>query len=606
MTETVCIERDYRDAWGNWRRAPDSTVARLEAVLGRKATVCADDANHLEPRKCYEPEWMRRGERRWGIAAQLYSLRSARNWGIGDFSDLKRLIVRAAEAGADFIGVNPLHALYAADARRFSPYSPSSREFLNVLYIDPTAMQAFAVAPEAQRHVASEAFAHRLAALRAASAIDYVDVAACKDAVFRLIFAAFSSLSARQPKHPIVSDYRQFVAARGDALKQFAIYQALSCQPSFGPNWMTWPSDYHEANGAAAGAFADANAADVSYHQFLQWEADRQLAACGIRAKQSGMAIGLYLDYAVGTPPDSAEAWSERANIISGFYIGAPPDAWNHLGQDWGLAPYDPEALARTDFAAFRRIFSAIARHAGMVRIDHILGFQRLFLVPAGELPLDGVYIRPRTTQLFNALAAESERQGTIVIGEDLGTVPEGFPAVLAGHNILSSRVLIFAKDNERFLAPAEYPPNALVTFSTHDLPTLIGYWCGIDLDLRDRLRLYPDNDMRERAIAERARDRVALPAALRAAGFPDCNDAAGLLVPAHRFMARTPCQVFAVQMEDLAMERSQPNLPGSDDRYPSWRCRLTRDLDAIFADPRAISMLAAIRAERPRRAAEW
>ncbi len=312
------------------------------------------------------------------------------------------------------------------------------------------------------------------------------------------------------------------------------------------------------------------------------------------------MRIGLYLDLAVGTDPGSAENWSERRATIPGFHVGAPPDVWNEAGQDWGLAAINPAALARDGGDAYRRIVGAVMRHAGAIRIDHVLGFHRLFLVAAGGAPGDGVYLRMPAHLLCRALAEESVARRCLVVGEDLGTVPEGFHALLAHFAILSYRLLIFAKDGSRFLAPGEYPADALVAVATHDLPPLLGFWSGGDLSLRASLGLYPDDATRQSAFDERAADCRAMQDALAAAGCPVGDDMPALLAAAHGFLARTPCRLLLVQMEDLAAERAQPNLPGSDHRHPNWRRKLGRQLEDIFADDGAAAVLAAIRAERP------
>jgi (1->4)-alpha-D-glucan 1-alpha-D-glucosylmutase len=601
MTDRQDVEiiRAYHDGCGHYREVPPETIARLEGALQRPAeTAPQPDAG--ETRRCFEPDWMARGQRRWGIATQLYSVRSPRNWGIGDFSDLKLLARLAARQGADFVGVNPLHALYAAEPQRYSPYSPSSREFLNVLYIDPEAMQSLAISAAARERIAGHALQERLRALRDATLVDYEAVAQIKDQVFRLIFRDFAALCAREPRHELVLRFAQFTKERGETLRRFAIYQALSCRPGFGDNWMTWPSEFRDPAGAAARDFAAAEPLAVAYHEFLQWEADLQLAACAQAAREAGMAIGLYLDIAVGAGPESTEGWSEQANIVPGFHIGAPPDAWNEAGQDWGLAVFDPYALRQASYRVLRRIWSAQMRHAAALRIDHVLGFSRLFLVPAGGKPADGVYLRQPAADLANALAEESANHGCLIIGEDLGTVPPDFPGLLAAHNILSCRLLIFARDGDRYLAPEEYPARALVSTGTHDLPPLLGFIEGSDIEARKEIGLYQSEERYRAAHAERAQERQRLREAVHGAGFATGDDMVSILAAAHGFLARTPCTLLLVQMEDLALERQQPNLPGGD-RYPNWRRKLSRDLEAIFADPSTDAILGAVRRERPR-----
>jgi 4-alpha-glucanotransferase len=600
MSDDIEIIRAYEDAWGQHREVPESTIRRLEEAMQRSDSTAAPAASS-ESLRCFEPDWMARQERRWGIAVQLYGLRSARNWGIGDFSDLRQLAALAGRQGADFVGVNPLHALYAAEPRRYSPYSPSSREFLNVLYIDPEAMQALAISPAARAHIAEPAFQARLLVLRDTLLVDYEAVALIKREIFRLIFADFAALCARDPDHHLVQAFALFAKESGEALRRFAIYQALSCQPGFGDNWMAWPEAFRDSGGAAAHEFAKSDPLAVAYHEFLQWEAGVQLSACAEAARAAGMAIGLYLDIAVGAGPESSEGWSEQTNIVPGFHIGAPPDALNEAGQDWGLAVFDPYALRRDSYRVMRRILRALMRHGDALRIDHVLGFYRLFLVPAGGKPVDGVYLRQPAEQLCNMLAEESRNNRCLIIGEDLGTVPADFPALLARHQILSCRLLIFARDGDRFLRPEEYPRNALVSIASHDLPPLIGFNEGVDIETRKQLGVYQDEAAYHQAFRERDHERQRLREAIQMAGFSTGEDSAGFIAAAYGFLARTPCVLLMVQMEDLALEREQPNVPGTDERLPNWRRKLSRNLVDIFAAPSTDAILDAIRRERPR-----
>ncbi|HUB95859.1 MAG TPA: 4-alpha-glucanotransferase [Stellaceae bacterium] len=592
------IETEYRDVWGALRTAPEATVARLLDALAQGAPV-ASDAAPDPVRPCFRPPWLAH-DRAWGVAVQLYGLRSPRNWGIGDFTDLHRLVELASDAGADFVGVSPIHARYAADPSRISPYSPSSREFIDVLFIDPLAMRAYATMPDAHAIVADAAFQRGLAAMRNSDLIDYGEVARCKMTLFRHVFDGFRDRIARGHDGDLASDFARFRADRGDALRRFAIFQALSCQPGFGTDWRAWPHSFRDPASADVAQFAAANEREVLYHEYLQWEADAQLARCAAAARSAGMRIGLYLDLAVGTDPGSAESWSDRGQVIEGFHIGAPPDAWNEWGQDWGLAVPNPSAYARDGGHSYRRFLAAVMRHAGAIRIDHVLGLHRLFLVEQGGSARDGVYLRMPAHRVCQMLADESTAHRCIVIGENLGTVPEGFADLLSRYGIMGCALLTFAKDGPRFLSPQEYPQDVLVAISTHDLPPLVGFWSGADLDLRRALGLYPDEAAWQSAHATRDADRAAMRQAFAAAGLEPGDDMPGTAVAAHRFLARTPCRLFVVQMEDLAMERDQPNFPGTDGRNPNWRRKLGRDLDAIFGDERATAILDAIRAERP------
>ena len=591
------IERDYDDALGRHHHLSDAVVSRLIAALERSHRSGRATTVPLRHARCFLPDW-RRG---WGIAVQIYGLRSTRNWGIGDFTDLRRLVELAAPAGADFVGVNPLHALYAADPARTSPYSPSSREFLNVLYLDPLAMTGYADAGAARAAVAGRRFQALLTAQRERPTVDYPEIAAAKHSIFRVIFETFEHRVRSAPRDAAVRDFGDFVRVRGAPLRRFALYQVLSSLAGFGPDWMSWPAEFRDPTGVAVSEFAERHARDLRYHAFLQWQAARQLAACATAARNGGMRIGLYLDLALGSAPDSAEGWAEQDKLIPDFHVGAPPDDWNANGQDWGLFAYNPTATVRTDCADYRRIVAANMTHAGALRIDHVLGFNRLFLVPAGGQPVDGAYLRMPFDALAAAAATESAARRCIVVGEDLGTVPPDLPPRLAAAGILSCRLLIFARRDGRYLDPADYPANALVALATHDLPTWRGFWDGRDIALKFGLGIQPAGRTQEQALAVRAAERQSIRDAFTRAGL-DTGDETALTIAAHRFLARTPCRLALVQLEDLAQETEQVNLPGAPaGAYPSFARKLGCDLDAIFADPTANAILAAMRAERPR-----
>ncbi|MDE2229604.1 MAG: 4-alpha-glucanotransferase [Alphaproteobacteria bacterium] len=591
------VERDYHDALGRHHHMSDAVMIRLIAALAGARG--ADRAPAPLPRggRCFLPDW----QRGWGIAAQLYGLRSPRNWGIGDFTDLQRLIELAAVAGADFVGVNPLHACYAADPARISPYSPSSREFINVLYLDPLAMTGYAESGAARAVVASRSFQALLAQQRANATVAYAEIAAAKQSIFRVIFDTFEHRIRAAPRDEAVRDFAAFVKNRGKPLRCFAAYQALSSLAGFGPDWMSWPAEFRYPAGPAATEFAEHHARELRYHTFLQWQADRQLGACAAAALRGGMRIGLYLDLALGCAPDSAEGWAGQDEIVPDFHVGAPPDDWNANGQDWGLFAYNPEVMLRAGCETYRRIVAANMIHAGAVRIDHVLGLNRLFLVPAGGRPVDGAYLRMPFDALGAAIAAESTARNCVVVGEDLGTVPPDLPPRLAATGILSCRLLIFMRQSGRYLAPTDYPPEALVALTTHDLPTWRGFWEGRDLELKYALGIRPADIARDQALTVRASEREAIRAAFAHAGLDTAADAA-LAVAAHRFLAQTPSRLALVQLEDLAQEVDQVNLPGaSAGAYPSFARKLGRDLDTVFADPTANAILAAMRAERSR-----
>jgi len=549
------------------------------------------------------------GARHFGPAIQLYALRSRRNWGIGDFTDLAELARLAAAQGASFIGVNPLHELFADRPQEASPYSPSSRLAVNTLYIDIEAVAEYATTAEAQALVTSPGFAARLAALRASLLVDYVGVAAAKREVLALLYAAFrrDHLAHDTPR---AQAFRAFAAERRQDLGNAARFDAL--QARFAKEhgawgWPVWADDYRDRTHARVEALAGELATEIDYHLYLQWQADLQLAHAAKVAKDAGMTIGLYRDLAVGANSGGAETWHDPQRFARGVHVGAPPDEFNQAGQDWGLPPWVPHRLAADGFRAFRELVAANMRHAGGLRIDHVMGLARLYWIPAGASAAEGAYVRYPLREMVGVLALESRRHGALVVGEDLGTVPDDFRAVTSGAGILSYRVLYFERGQDgEFLAPVAYPVPALVTISTHDLPTLEGYWQGTDLAARDALALFPSPELRDRLYVDRAADRERLPRALAREGLAAPAPTAPALTrdeaaAVHAYVARTPCVMMTLQLEDVFGQTEQANLPATtEDMQPNWRRKVPLDLEDWTADGRFAATCAAIRAQRP------
>lgn len=530
----------------------------------------------VAPRRAYQFE----KPRAWGIATQLYSLRSARNHGIGDFGDLDVLLRGASAAGADAIGVNPLHALFPDEPGRASPYSPSSRLFLNPLYID---LDRIAQSPIGD-----------VAALRETSLVRYAGVAEHKLRALEQSFAAMQG--------HLGADFSRFRQEGGEALWRFAVFQTLretlSKQDPVKRSWRNWPEGYRQPDSEAVRTFAEAHADRIIFHLYLQWLADRQLRSVAEYAAEAGMAIGLYRDMAVGIDPDGADAWSQQPIAADGWAIGAPPDAWNRRGQDWGLLPQRPEGLRQQGYEPFSTMLRANMRHAGALRIDHVLGLQRLFWVPRGGAPVDGAYVRYPFDDLLRIVALESVRNRCTVIGEDLGTVPEGFSERLWRHGILSYRLQYFMQgESGSFTPPAEWPRDALASVSTHDLPTFVGYWTGRDIDLKQHLGLYPTPAQMEADRRQRATAREHLSETLTAERID--VDEQPPIAAVHRALARTPSRLVMVQIEDLLGLPDQMNLPGTVDEYPNWRHRLPLPVETLFDDPQVQRRLAPLREER-------
>jgi 4-alpha-glucanotransferase len=497
-------------------------------------------------------------DRGWLLAVQLYGIRSARNWGIGDFTDLKGLIELAAHLGADGVGLNPLHVLFDDRPGDCSPYSPNSRLFLNPLYIDVEQIPEYRGGPDAEA----------LARLQRATAVDYIAVAEQKWPALRSAFAAFTrGASAARRK-----DFEEFRTEQGSLLAHFACFEVL--RHRFDKPWWEWPKEWQRPDDAkCADLRAGHDKREIEFVEFVQWTADRQLRSCKALADSLGMKVGLYLDVAVGVQSNGFDAWNEQEAISRHLAVGAPPDPLNVLGQNWGLAGFNAAGLEIKRFAPFRDMLRASMRYAGAIRLDHVLGLKRLYLVPHGFPAKNGAYVQMPLEALFAVTALESVAHGCVVIGEDLGTVPEGFREQMADWGIWSYQVMMFGRDDEaRFFGIEHYWPNALITFNTHDLSTYAGWRSFSDLKMKRSLGIDPGETDDARWHALGMLDEV-----LRRYGIHhhDLYAVAG-------FLARTKSRLMALSMEDLLGVVDQPNIPGTIDEHPNWRQRLPVALDAI------------------------
>lgn len=564
----------------------------------------------VAPASCHLPDALRPGARSWGLTVQLYGVRSARNWGMGDFGDLAQLCSGAAPLGVDAVGVNPLHALFAAEPRHFGPYSPSSRAWLNHLYIDVTAVPGFAEDEAAQAAVSAGA----ITAARDSRLVDYAAVDAAKRPVLEALFDRFrrdlgdgAALSA---------EFQAFRQHGGAALAAFATFEALHEHyvRAGGPfSWHRWPEPLRDPASPAVAEFARERAERVEFFQFLQWLADRQLGEAAAAGRAAGLGIGLYRDLAVGLNPHGAEAWADRELVVPGAAIGAPPDPLSRAGQDWGLAPINPLALRRRGFGPLIAALRANMRHAGVLRIDHVMGLQRLYWIPSGSPATAGAYVTYPFRELLRLVALESRRNRCAVIGEDLGTVPDGFREAIQAANVLSYRVFSFERRADGgFAAPGEYQPLAAASAATHDLATLKGFWLGRDIEWRKRLQLYPAADAEATETRERRRDRQLLLEALAREGlmpperFGEFLSADGEPVYTRElgeailvYLGRSRARLMLVQLEDIAGESEQANLPGTTEAHPNWQRRLSRPLEDLLAGPEMARVAALVNAAR-------
>jgi 4-alpha-glucanotransferase len=502
-------------------------------------------------------------DRTWILAVQLYGVRSSRNWGMGDFTDLEGLIGLAAGLGAGGVGLNPLHALFDDRPADCSPYSPNSRLFLNPLYIDV----------EKLAEVSPSAFADSGAAisrLRESDIVDYIAVAEAKWRALRSAFAAFKA----DPNAGRQAAFAKFRAERGALLSRFACFEVL--RHKFEGPWWEWPEEWqHPDDTQCEKLRAGPDVAEIEFVEFVQWAADQQLQSCRKLATRLGMKVGLYLDVAVGVQSDGFDAWNEQVAISRHLAVGAPPDPLNTAGQNWGLAGFNAAGLEVQSFEPFRDMLRASMRHAGAIRLDHVLGLKRLYLVPHGFAARNGVYVQMPFEALLAVTAQESVAHRCVVIGEDLGTVPEGFREQMADWGIWSYLVMMFERDDRgSFRGIDHYAANALVTFNTHDLSTYAGWRCFSDLALKRSLGIDPgeSDDARWHALAM-------LTDVLRHQAI-DGHD----LYAVVKFLAQTRSRLLAISLEDLLGVIDQPNIPGTIDEHPNWRRRLPLAIDEMAA----------------------
>jgi 4-alpha-glucanotransferase len=565
----------------------------LDAVLDTGLT--AQSRLIIAPSTCYQPEVITRGQRVWGIAVQLYSLRSERNWGIGDFGDLRELIRLVAPTGCQMIGLNPLHAVWPADPSQNSPYNPSNRLFLNVLYLSIPEVPEFAECEPAQRHVAQREFQLMLQELRSTKNVDYARVAAAKFPVLRMLYAQFrASHLGRDTSRALA--FREFVQSHGDSLRLHALYDALDGHLRLqGPQywgWPSWPDDYRDASSSTVNRFARERAEDVEYFLYLQWLAADQLAAAQREAREGGMSIGLYGDVAVGANAAGSETWSNRHLYLQAASVGAPPDALALKGQDWGIPPQDPNELRAQSYKPFVELVRNNMRHVAALRLDHVMTLYRLWWVPRGFSSKDGAYVHYPVNDLMAILALESQRNQCVVIGEDLGTVAEPMVNAMDHYRAYHYKVLLFEQEpSGRFKPPSAYLRNALATVTTHDLPTLRGWWEEHDLDLRDRLDLYPSEQDKQQAHTTRASERLNLMEALVDAGLwrwnreqPLPQYSAALSRAVHAFLGLSDANIALIQIEDLIGMTEPVNVPGTHTEHPNWQRKVTLNTAEIFS----------------------
>ncbi len=555
----------------------------------------------VAPARCFSVgDAVRRDDPRlWALAVQVYGLRRPGDGGIGDFTGLDAFSADAARKGASGLVMSPVHAAFSADAHHFSPYSPSSRLFVNALHADPAVV--FGTETVA-RAVAALGLQAEMTALEAALQVDWPKAGPLKLSVMRHLCAHVL------PGRPdLLADLAAFRRDGGQMLEDHARFEALHAA-QFGADpfkwhWRSWPEGLRHPRSPAVERFAQDHADAVTFHTALQWMAARSLQAAQDTARSAGMPIGLIADLAVGADGGGSQAWGHQEEMLIGASVGAPPDLLNSIGQGWGLAAFSPRGLINGGFGMFRDMLAAVMAHAGGVRIDHVMGLSRLWLIPDGAPPAAGAYLAYPFDDMIRLVALESQRRQAIVLGEDLGTVPFGFRETLAGRGILGLQVLWFERQGAGFKRAADYSTRASAVTGTHDLPTVHGWWRGGDIAWRAPLGLLGEGRTEADERAEREADRAALWQVLGGGGAaPTSEDPEPVLRAALDFVGRTPSPLVVVPIEDALGRTEQPNLPGTVDEHPNWRRRYDGAAGTLLDDPQVEARLASLAQARAAR----
>ncbi|WP_413704663.1 4-alpha-glucanotransferase [Pseudomonas sp. Pseusp16] len=542
--------------------------------------------------------------RAWGLSVQLYGLRRPGDGGFGDTQALEDLARVAGERGAEALAISPLHAMFSSDTQRYSPYSPSSRLFLNSLYCAPGTILG-------ERALRTAIDATGLAIeLKALEERPLIDWPAAAEAKYRLLQALYEGFV--QGEHPLHEDFSSFRHAAGEALENHCRFEAIQeARAARGEHldWRQWPEPWRNPRSTEVAAFAEENAGRIGFFAFCQWLIARCLERAQAAARASGMSIGLIADLAVGADGGGSQAWSRQDELLAALTVGAPPDILNRSGQGWGISAFSPEGLVRNGFRAFIEMLRANFAHCGGLRIDHVMGLQRLWVIPNGSPPADGAYLYYPVDDLLRLLTLESHRHQAIVLGEDLGTVPDGLREKLIARSMLGMRVLLFEQDNTHFKPILDWPDNALATTSTHDLPTLNGWWHGRDIDWNARLGMVDaSGEIEWRQHREREREGLRRALSQDPQNFrEESHETDQVLDASVRFLGHTRAPLVLLPLEDALGVEQQANLPGTIDTHPNWSRRLPGYSEALLdgADAaRRLELLACARlqaAERDR-----
>jgi 4-alpha-glucanotransferase len=548
------------------------------------------------------PEGSGRGEGRrndgWGIATQVYSLRSPGDGGIGGFAGVAAFGRSAGRLGADIVTISPVHALFGAEPLHFSPYSPSTRLFLNPLHADPAAVFGREAVEEA---AAAGGLAEEMARLEALPLIDWEAATQVRQTLYRHLFrrlvAPGTALAAQQ------AEFQRVLADASPLLKAHAVFETLHAaqrrESADRWHWRNWPEPFRDPASPEVAAFAEREADEVSYQIFLQWMTGRSYAEAQRACREAGMRVGLVADLAIGMDSAGSHAWSRQREILPGLSVGAPPDYYNSDGQSWGLSAFSPRGLLSSGFQPFIETLRANLRHAGGLRIDHVMGMSRLWLVPEGARATEGAYLTYPSETLFRLIALESHRHRAVVIGEDLGTLPMGFRDYLRDQGIAGMRVLRFEKTDAGHIPPRDWDPSAVAMTSTHDMAPTASWWRGADIDNNADVSIAAnDRDTREW-------DRGQLWGALKAEGIgaetrPAIDDPKPIVDAAIRYVATSPCMMTIIALEDALAIETRPNVPGTTTEKPNWRHRVEGEAGALLDTPEVLARLGPLGARRP------
>ncbi|KMT65178.1 4-alpha-glucanotransferase [Catenovulum maritimum] len=558
-----------------------------------------DQSLIVAPKKCYKPEPIAEGKKVWGTSVQLYCVRSERNWGMGDFTDLNLLISEISARGGDFIGLNPIHALSPSNPEHCSPYSPSSRRWLNVFYIDPEVVDGFSRSTKIQSLIDSPLHKQLKVSAKETDYVDYDAIAKLKMPVFKLLFEWFIQNELNQNTDKAKA-FKQFITAGGESLKQQAIFDAvqedLHKQGIQAWGWPSWPEKLNQYDAPAVQEFAEQNQQQVQFYMYLQWLAAEQIKACQNLAEEKGMTIGIYRDLAVGVSSGSAEVWANQDLYCADISVGAPPDPLGPLGQSWGLPPMEPNKLYQQKYQPIIDLYRANMQSCGALRIDHVMALLRLWWVPGGEHATKGAFVYYPIDDLLALLCLESQRNQCMIIGEDLGTVPEGIREILHENAVLSYRVFFFeTAPDGGFYSPVHYPEQAMATLTTHDMPTLRGYWHCEDLKLGQELGIYPEQAELDGLFHARHHSKQRILDSLHghAAIHSDISHNPDQVEMDNRLnyamqvhMAKAASCLLSLQLEDWLEMDLPVNVPGTCDEYPNWRRKLSQNLETLFALP--------------------